>query len=431
MGIFLSQSSMFIIRYVAWVLGFLMNGIYEVLDMMGIANMALCITFFTIIIYVILTPIQIKQQKSSKVMSAIQPELQKIQKKYEGKKDTASQQKMQEETMALQARYGVSMTGSCLPMLIQLPILFALYQVILYIPGYVTKVGQMFEGLATKIASIDGYADIITNFVSENGVRVYGSGDYTVTHLIDFLYVLKPSQWTALQNISEFSGLKADMVTAAADSARFNSFLGINISDTPWDAIKAGFTAITSGNATAIVVVAMFAGILIPFLAWFTQWINLKLMPQQNTNGDDSMARQMNSMNTIMPLFSAFICLTFSMGIGIYWVVGAVVRMVQQVIINRHIGKLDIEEIRRNAEEKNQKKAEKSKDYVANITENARTNVKRIQNEKSSGKKDIDSTQFYKDADTLKPDSITAKANWVKAYDEKNSKKNGKSSSKQ
>lgn len=146
MELLLSKSSMPLIKYVAQLLGWLMEGIYEVLYRLNIPNIGVAIIFFTIIIYICLTPIQVKQQKMSKVMNIINPELQKIQKKYQGKRDTVSQQKMQEETMALYSKYGVSPTGSCLPLLIQLPILFALYQVILYIPGYISRVADIFNG---------------------------------------------------------------------------------------------------------------------------------------------------------------------------------------------------------------------------------------------------------------------------------------------
>ena len=112
MELLLSKSSMPLIKYVAQLLGWLIDGIYEVLYRLNIPNIGVAIIFFTIIIYICLTPIQVKQQKMSKVMNIINPELQKIQKKYQGKRDTVSQQKMQEETMALYSKYGVSPTGS-------------------------------------------------------------------------------------------------------------------------------------------------------------------------------------------------------------------------------------------------------------------------------------------------------------------------------
>ena len=417
---------MFLVKYFALVEGWLMNGIYEVLNLIGIRNLGLTIIVFTIVIYLLMTPLQIKQQKSSKFMSVVQPELQRIQEKYKGRTDQASQMKMNEETQAAYKKYGISPMGICSTLLIQMPLLFGIYQVILYIPGYISKVADIYTDLAGKMFSISGISEIISTFVSENRMRVFGLGnEITTEKIIDFLYTLKPAQWKALSSLSEFSALSGEMADVAAKASKINTFLGINISDAPWDVIKTGFFAIKGGTATGSIILAMFIGVLIPFLAWFTQWISMRLMPQQG-NGNDQMSQQLKTMNTFMPLFSVYICLTLSMGLGIYWIFGAIVRCIQQVIINRSLSKIDIDQMLKEAQEKAAEKAEKEeksrKDYASNVTQNARINVKRIQNEKSNGK-DIDSSQFYRNAEDLNPDSITAKANWVKAFDEKNSRK--------
>ncbi|WP_205839101.1 YidC/Oxa1 family membrane protein insertase [Bilifractor porci] len=421
MELLLSKSSMPLIKYVAQLLGWLIEGIYEVLYRLNIPNIGVAIIFFTIIIYICLTPIQVKQQKMSKVMNIINPELQKIQKKYQGKKDTVSQQKMQEETMALYSKYGVSPTGSCLPLLIQLPILFALYQVILYIPGYISRVADIFNGLASKIVSVNGYGDILAQFVKDNSVRnVSITAEATQKQVVDFLYVLKQSQWSKLADISQFSSFSGNITATAEQSRRINTFLTINISDSPWDAIRTGFSSIFSGHATVIIVVSLLIGIMIPVLAWFTQWLNMKLMPQQAPAGNDSgnsMANQMNTMNNIMPIISAVMCVTFNMGIGIYWIVGAIVRCVQQVVINRRIANLDPQAMIEKAKKKNEKKEQKRKDYTANISQNARTNVKKISPKfDTSNLSDVETAW---DSEKVDPNSITAKANMVRSYDEK------------
>ena len=135
-----------IVKWVAEVMGWLMNGIYSI----GVTNLGLCIILFTIIIYMFMTPLQIKQQKFSKMNAVMSPELQKINKKYKGKKDQNSQMKMQEETMAVYEKYGVSPTGSCLQMVIQMPIFFALYQVIIKMPGYIGGIKHMFDSAVVK-----------------------------------------------------------------------------------------------------------------------------------------------------------------------------------------------------------------------------------------------------------------------------------------
>ena len=409
-----------ILKYVAILLGWLMNGIYEVLSKIGLPNVGLAIVVFTIVVYLILTPVQYKTQKSSKMMAALNPELQKIQAKYKGRRDQYSMQKMQEETQALYARYGVSMTGSCLPMLIQLPLLLSVYQVILYIPGYINKVRMLFEGLATKILAIDGAQELITTFATENKMRIRLGDSITLEKVIDFLYALKPNQWTQVENMSQLSSLKSDIVSVAAQSQKVNFFLGINISESPWDAIKNGFASIKGGNITILIVISLIVGILIPILAWFTQWLNYKLMPQQTPSGE-GMASSMNTMNTVMPIFSAFICLTLSMGVGIYWIIGAVVRCVQQVVINRKIGKIDIEKIQAEAKER-VIEPKKTRSQARNQTQSLQQKTSRSYSDPHGSRaRTIQNTeQYYSETSDIPANSITAKANMVRSFEAKN-----------
>src|SRR5699024_10209125 len=79
-----------VISQISWLLGKLMNGIYNVLSAIGIENIGVSIIIFTIIVYTLLIPLTIKQQKFTKMQSVMTPEIRKIQKKYEGKRDQAS-----------------------------------------------------------------------------------------------------------------------------------------------------------------------------------------------------------------------------------------------------------------------------------------------------------------------------------------------------
>ena len=427
MNILASTSTFPILRYIAQLLGWLMNGIFSVLDKIGLPNIGVAILIFTIIIYLILTPIQYKTQKSSKIMAAVNPEIQKIQQKYKGKRDQYSMQKMQQETQEVYRRYGVSMMGSCLPMLVQLPLLLAVYQVILHIPGYIAKIGGMFDGLAGKILGTSGAQKALTDFVSENAVRVRLSETLTQENVIDFLYVLKPGQWDKLQEMSQFAALKGDIADVAAQSYKVNSFLGINIAEAPWDAIKSGFSAIKSGHPTAGLILALFIGIAIPVLAWFTQWLNYKLMPQQATanSKDNPVAGQLSTMNTVMPIFSAFICLTLSMGIGIYWIVGAIIRCIQQVIINRKIGKVDVEGIRAQIEEDN-KARRIEENRKASGSKGGRGSRTYADPHGGRARSIEDTEKYYVQDENISPNSLTAKANMVRRMDNKGGKKNGR-----
>lgn len=428
MDIILSKSTWPIIGWVCEILGWLINGIYVLLEAIGIPNIGIAIILFTIVIYALLTPTQIKQQKWSKMMTVIQPELQQIQKKYANKKDQASQMKMNEETMALYQKYGVSPTGSCLPLLLQMPILMSLYQVIYYIPGYVGSVRNIFSSLADQIMNVSNYSDILKTFVENNNIRVFASVGETLTenNIYDILYVLKPSQWDKLADISQFSGLSDLIARTAEDSASVNMFLSYNITESPMDLLQRGLQA---GSVVMIIL-----AVLVPVLAWFTQWLNYKLMPQSAMADDKKkkggMEASLRMMNTYMPIVSAFMCLSFSIGIGIYWITGALLRSIQQIVINRHMKAIDIDELIAKNQEKADKKREKAGLPPQKITQQARQNVRNIEFEERAEKETqknqpnvSETTAYYKENTEYAPGSLAAKANMVRQFDEKNKRK--------
>ena len=407
-----------IIKYVALILGYLMDGIYKVLDVLHIPNIGLAIILFTLIIYILMLPLQIKQQKFSKMNSVMTPELNKIREKYKGKNDQASMEKMNAETQAVYAKYGVSPTGSCVQLLVQMPILFALYQVIYKIPGYIGSVKEIFSGLTAQITGISGYTDVIKEFVSSNKISTLQmtydqAGAMTSDSVVDFLYKLSPSQWESLKNVDAFNGMDGIIQSTSDTIAHVNNFLGMNISDTPMSLITSSFK---SGSWLLLI-----AAVLIPVLAYATQLFNYKLMPQPDM-GNDSTAATMKSMNLMMPLMSAFFCLTLPVGIGIYWIAGAVIRTVEQIFINRHLNNMDMEEMIRKNKEAAEKKQEKKKETSASqVSANVHRNTKSIstvaKNVKSS-----DEAAVERASKNYKEGSIAAKANMVSRLDEKKKK---------
>ena len=164
-GILLTQQSGFL-KPIAIILGYLMDGIFVLLDKMGIPNIGLSIILFTIVIYGCMTPLTIKQQKFSKLSAKMNPELQEIQKKYKNKKDNESMMAMNEETRAVYDKYGVSPTGSCLQLLIQMPILFALYRVINAMPAYVKQIKEAYFPLVDKLIGQVGSSELLQSFTN-------------------------------------------------------------------------------------------------------------------------------------------------------------------------------------------------------------------------------------------------------------------------
>lgn len=430
MMILATKSGTPIIGQVASVMGWIMDGIYKMLDgLFGVQNLGLCIIIFSIIIYLLMTPLQIKQQKFSKLSAFMQPELQKVQKKYQGKRDQISMQKMNEETQAIYQKYGVSPTGSCVQLAIQFPILMALWQVIYKIPAYVGSVKDIFTEAVSHITAVNGYTQLIQNFITDNKMTrvqlIMDGSQATSNSIIDFLYALSPSQWEQLSAMDQFSGFSGVIDTAAHEISKMQNFFGLNIADQPMTYIKAAFT----GGAIILAIAAL----MIPILSWVTQMLNIKLMPQavQQDGDQNAMMSSMKMMNTIMPLMSAVFCFTFPVGLGIYWISSAVVRSVQQLLINRHMDRMNIDDLINENMKKMEKKREKAGLPPQKITNQAHQSVKNINNAKAQKGAEVNNAaerakkveQSYQNAAKAKPGSITARANMVKDFDERNKKK--------
>ena len=422
---------------IAKLLGVLMDWIYSgISNITGgrVESVVLSIVIITIIIYMCLLPLTIKQQKFSKLSQKMQPEMQAIQAKYKNKKDQASMMAMQEETQLLYQKYGISPMGSCVQMLIQMPILFALYRVFYNIPAYLSGVKGSFTGLVDSIQQTSGYQDTLVslmdkyNVVTSSGLNASNaaskladaSGDTLSNYIIDILYKLPSKGWDALMDGKFFDGIQSAVEKTHDALLHFNYFLGLNISDTPWYIIKSNFTD-KPDKWLLFVILAL----LIPVLSYLTQMLNIKLMPQA-TNGNDQVANQMKMMNLMMPLMSLFICFTVPVGLGIYWICSALVRGIQQFFVNRHIENLDLEAVMAKNEEKAKKKREKmglSEDYIKKA---AQIKTKSIDNKANVSVSAGTEEKLAKAAEykaNAKAGSLASKANMVKEFNERNSRK--------
>lgn len=428
-GIILTQNQTFIIGPVAKLLGYIMEGIFFCLDKIGIPNIGLSIILFTIVIYLLMMPLTVKQQKFSKLNAKMNPELQAIQAKYKGKKDNDSMTRMQQETQAVYAKYGVSPTGSCLQLLIQMPILFALYRVIYAMPAYVGKIKEAFFPLVDKLIAETGSAEFIQTFKDSvmfnkqfsNEAFTSGNVEYIQNTFIDVLNRASTTEWHSLAE--KFPSLTADITNTVDTLETYNNFIGLNIGNSPSFIVK---EAIASGAYLMVV-----AALAVPVLSAVTQWINTKLMPQMDSgnNSDNPMASSMKTMNMMMPIMSAVFCYTLPAGMGLYWIAGSVVRSIQQVLINKHIDKMDLDEVIKKNVEKRNKKLEKAGIDPKTINNYANMNTRNVA-PKASSKSTLSqeekdaairkSTEYY--SKNAKPGSIASKANMVKQYNEKNNK---------
>lgn len=435
--IILTQNTTPIIGQVAWLLGLIMNGIFYVIDFIGIPNIGLAIILFTIIVNLLMTPLNIKQQKFSKLSAKMNPEIQAIEAKYKGRNDQDSLMAKNQEVRMVYAKYGVSASGSCVQLLIQMPILFALYRVINSMPAYVTKIGNTFRVLADKIIAADGGGFLQDSGIDsiKNVVSMYGQsmtkGDLS-NGIIDVLNRLSSADLATVAGHYDLTQLTYEgQLILSNDTTRglidtYNNFLGLNMGDSPSTLIRSAWAV----GAWGILIGA----ILIPVLSAVTQWINVKLMPQQPTNGNEkasSMASSMKTMNMIMPLISAWFCFSLPSGLGLYWVAGSVVRSIQQVVINKHIDKMDFDKVIAKNSEKSAKKIEKMKQTQERMNAYANVKAKSIQSratvnsgvsekEKEAASKN---TSEYTPSAPAKAGSMREKANMVREYNERNNSK--------
>ena len=404
---------------IATVLGYVMDILFRFTSSFGVFNVGLCIILFTIVMKTLMIPLTIKQQKTTKLMSVMNPEIQAIQKKYKGKSDQESMQRQNVEIQAVYEKYGTSMTGGCLPLLIQMPILLALYRVIYNIPAYVPSVRVYFDNVVTPLMGQADYAQKlqeITNIATACGGKLDKFDFTNANRLVDMLYKFSTSQWGELQSL--FPAISDVIGQNAAVVERMNTFLGLNMAEAPgW--------------------VPSFAWI-ITVLAAVSQWFSTKLMsgnqPSTSADAENPMAQSMKTMTTTMPLFSAFICITMPAGLGIYWIATSVVTIIQQLIVNAYMDKVNIDDmIAKNLEKVNKKRAKQGLP-PAKVTQNATASLKAIKAEEEKEKvaeevkkekiaKQIEESSKYYNTNA-KPGSLASKAAMVQKYNEAHDKRN-------
>lgn len=344
MNVILTTYQGAILGPIAKLLGYILQAIYALLSNFGVENTGICIIIFTFLVNALMLPMQIKQQKFSKMSAIMNPEIQEIQKKYKGKKDQASQQKMSLETQAVYQKYGVSPASGCLPLLITFPILFALYRVIYNIPAYVPQVYDIYSDIAEQIkaagVTVEELAKMVSaqTYVVTNAVTAAKESS-DIGYFIDVLGQFSSTAWDSL--ITKCPTLESAIMDVANKSSHINSFLGLNIADAP--AIKS-------------------VSIIIPILSVVTQILSMKISMAGNPQAMDPenpTAATMKMMNNFMPFMTGFMCFLFPIGVGIYWVAGNVFRIFQSLGINLYFDRMDMDaEMAKNVE-KTKKRYEK------------------------------------------------------------------------
>lgn len=414
----------------AWLFGKLLDFIYNLLaNGDGIANLGVCIILFTIIAKVILFPLSFNQQKSSKINMIIQPEIQKIQKKYKDKKDQESMVKQQQEMRAVYDKYGTSMTGGCLPVIIQMPIIYALYRVMQNIPAYISQVKNMYSPIAESVISSEGskVQQFLIDFVDENKIS---SASYAIktfkevaeVGINNVIDVLSNFGVPHLNTLLDTLGLanNAGLAENIDKIDQIHSFVfGINILEAPGYKLS--------------------WALIIPISSAIFNYLSMKVTSSKQQQGDATTNTMMKSMQITMPLMSVFLCISLPAGIGIYWSMSALISLLTQLIINYYYDHADMDAILEKQMAKAKKKLEKrggKKSFMERMMDTSQDAQEQLEkqqamkkNAASSLKNYVPSKEVKKATETnqnkqYKSGSIGSKANIMLNYN--NGKKEDK-----
>lgn len=299
-------------------MGFIIEHIYQL-----VANYGLAIIIFTLIIKLILIPLNIRSQKAMKKQQKIQPVLQELQQKYAN-----DQEKLQREMMKLYKENNISMAGGCLPMLIQMPVLIGLYQVIQKPISYLLGVNSEAWNSAPFINEVIRLQNGIINL----GHNIGNLASYTMEQLANNSQI-QLSKWAEIVGTN---GTFLEGVTGSVHpwSLNFN-FLGLDLSNTP----SAAFNYIMRLDFSNWSVIALLA---IPVLAVLASYISMKVTQAQsgqNQNDSGQAAQMSKSMNLMMPIMTLFFTITLPAGLGLYWIISSVTQVVQQLALNYYFDK--------------------------------------------------------------------------------------------
>lgn len=411
----------------AWVFGKILDFMYNLLaDGNGVANLGVCIILFTIVVKIILIPMNVHTSKTSKINTLIQPEIKKIQKKYQGKNDEASMMKQQQELQAVYDKYGTSMTGGCLPMLIQFPIIMGLYRVIQSIPAYVGKIKDVYSPIAEAILNKQGTntQQFLIDYVNENEITTasYAISKFEevaevgVNNVIDVISNMGVTDLTTLLTDLGMNDLFVSNIDKINEIYSFA--LGINISEAP------GYRLTWA--------------LLIPLVSVVCNFLSMKVsMAKTEQSGDRTADSMMKSMMITMPIMSALICITLPAGIGIYWAVGAFISIIIQLGMNFYFDHLDMDKfIEKQVSKAEKKKAKRGgkKSFMERMMDSSEEAQKELEKQQAMKKNAASSLKSYvpsekaqqatvnKNGKKYKKGSIGANANIMMNYNNREEK---------
>ena len=264
----------------------------------------LALLLFAVLVEIILIPFGIIQQKNSIKQAKLRPKEEAIRKRYKGRDDATSKQKLSQEINEMYQKEGYNPMGGCLPLLIQFPIIIALYNIVLNPLKYICGLSNDAIARATEVVNSFGNNFDVKTVTSRN---------------IDLMAAIK--KVIAENGVGAFSGVEgfAERISSVEDIPSLTVFGGaIDLAATP---------AFTAFNWLLLIPVLTFVSY------FFSMRVSRKLMYQPAQN-DAAMGCSNKIMDYAMPLMSVFITFGVPAALGVYWIFKCVIGMIKQVIIH-------------------------------------------------------------------------------------------------
>ncbi len=312
----------FIVGPISFVLGFVVNFLFNLIYGINPVNsLGFTIILFTIFIRILMLPLVHKQMESMRRMQEIVPLQNEIKAKYEGKTDQESKQKESLEMQELYRKNGVNPFGGCLPMFIQMPIFFALNEIIRNSYRYVDKIGEVYTNISVEIMKVPDYINTLAPLVQPNLQKNVSIDLATTDGLNKAVNAITASDWYTLLSTAP-TDVATNIYNLLIEKNTIDTFLGMNLSESPT------FFSIS---------------IIIPILSvvttFLTSWLSMKNNP--STSGNDAAAQQQKMMMYMMPIMMGWMSFTLSAGVGLYWITSSLFQVVQQLYMNNKRSKIN------------------------------------------------------------------------------------------
>jgi len=272
-------------------LGWIMRICYSLVD-----NYFFALLLFALIMQIVLLPFSIKQQKNSVRQAQLAPKIAALRKKYAGRTDQATQQKMQEETMELYKRENFNPASGCMPLLIQMPILLSLYNVVMNPLRYITGLS------AERITELQTY------MTDTQGLDLGTHGQ--------FIKILE----NVRGNLSAYTSIAPELADpdVLLPSMSVGSFNLAEVPEVAWNWL-----------------------IIVPIATFVVQLLSMKITRLFTYQSPETIEAQKNPsmriMNISMPLLSVWIAFSVPAAIGMYWIFRNIISTVQQILLSRLI----------------------------------------------------------------------------------------------